>query len=155
MKNNRLAIMGIAFVLTMLTLNIYIDGGFNAESKEKKQSEQKVVFDCEKDISTPTINQQYVDCLKKDFEQMFVILDDKVIDQKEAALLQKVTLKINDEYKAYMVVNTLNNGDRDFMKQLERFDDKGYTEVINTKYKASLHLFFKEWINAEQEYINN
>lgn len=146
-----------AIILSLLIGLLYvIDTNSDKTKKYATKVEQKQVstFNCSKDVEVEKVDQVFVDCLKKDKEKLMVILDDKKIDKKEAALLQRVMQKINKEYDKMTEVNILNSNDRDFIKQLELFDDKGYTEIINARYKATVDLFFSEWIESEQEYVD-
>lgn len=146
----------VAVLIFMLSLLIFCLTKEEALPDESIQDEQTqgIVFDCKKDIKNQQRSKAFIDCLKTDKKNLMVIMDDKKIDEKEAILLQRVLKKINAEYDEKKVVNVLNTNDRDFIKQLERFDDKGYTEIINARYKTAVDLFFSEWIESEQEYVD-
>jgi len=116
-------------------------------------SEKVSAFNCNTDIETEKIDEDFVECLQEDKKQMMDILDDKLIDKKEADLLQRVSKKVSKEYFKGTAVNILNRNDRDFMKHLETFENKGYTEVTNAKYKAAVNLFFDEWIQNAKESV--
>lgn len=161
-KKNKILDFGLLFLMPVIIFSLLIGllYAIDASSAKPKKLATKVEqtqassFNCAKDVETEKMDQAYVDCLKIDKKNLMVILDDKKIDKKEAALLQRVMQKINKEYDKMSEVNILNSNDRDFIKQLELFDDKGYTEIINARYKATVDLFFSEWIESEQEYVD-
>lgn len=101
-------------------------------SEESEKSEQK--------------KQRYINDLKIEQTKLLVILDDKIIDKKEGELLQKIIKKITTDYEP-----SQDSSEIEFMKPLKRFDDVGYTEVVNTNYKSSVNVYFNQWIEAEQE----
>lgn len=122
-------------------------------SSNLRSSEKVSAFNCNTDIETEKIDEDFVACLQEDKKQMMDILDDKLIDKKEADLLQRVSKKVSKEYFKGTAVNILNRNDRDFMQHLETFENKGYTEVTNAKYKAAVNLFFDEWIQDAKESV--
>lgn len=97
--------------------------------------------------------QAYVAELKKDQEQMLIILDDKLVDKKESILIQKVIQKIGEQHEKNPFNNSFQADSLDFIKQLNYFDERGYSEILNAKYKVALNMYFDEWIQDEQASI--
>jgi len=153
-EKTRRKLKEFSIILIFLLVVLAIAQAMVLWASSNLQSSEKVsAFNCNTDIETEKIDEDFVKCLKEDKKQMMNILDDKVIDKKEADMLQRVSKKVSKEYFKGTAVNVLNRNDRDFMKHLETFENKGYTEVTNAKYKAAVNLFFDEWIQDAKESV--
>ena len=141
-------LIGLVFILVV---GVSVQSIIPWVSSSLDSTEKVSAFNCNTDIETEKIDKDFVKCLQEDKKQMMNILDDKSIDKKEAIMLQRVSKKVSKEYFKGTAVNVLNHNDRDFMKHLETFENKGYTEVTNAKYKAAVNLFFDEWIQDAKE----